>query len=333
MKYLLFADLHLGLYNNSEIWHNIALNFIYEVRDYCIRNDIYEIFILGDFFDNRKEINTKTQNIAQDIAAILDDFKVNIIIGNHDIYYRNKIYPTSLRIFEKHKNINIIDKIVDYKNILLVPWLTNDVSRNFHTESQYCFGHFETAGFKMNDNYTCKKGEDINTFKQFKQVLSGHFHIPSNNGNMTYLGSPYPQNFNDINSNRGYYLWEDGNLIFNEFKKCPKFHYININSEDIVDKDIIEGNIIKLKFGKDFGTNTNEKIIETYKSYKPQDLSFDFSIIANEEDVGALDEDIGIIEHDKIIREFVSKTKVPENIDKKILMKIINNMVTKIKEK
>jgi len=34
VKYLLLADLHVGVHNDSDIWHKVVINLAEEIRDY-----------------------------------------------------------------------------------------------------------------------------------------------------------------------------------------------------------------------------------------------------------------------------------------------------------
>jgi len=230
-------------------------------------------------------------------------------------------------MFKKHNHVTIIDKTTKIYvpgNLVLVPWL-GDIPE----KTEYCFGHFEISGFHMNDNYVCKKGIEATKFSDFKQVISGHFHTPSRQGNITYLGAPYQQTFHDAGGKRGYYTWEDGDLQFIEFNKYPKF--CKVNTSDKLTKKLIEGNIIKLIFEKDYGTNENEKIVDKIKSLNPLNLKVDFSNIANDSvELTSRDDVLSLINHDEIIDEYIEKSDKPTNIKKNVLVSITKNMIEKI---
>ena len=325
MRYLLVGDTHLGLYGDSDVWHRVALDLFKEIHDTCHRQNIETIIHLGDFFHNRKSMNTKTQNVAHEIADILNGLKLIVIIGNHDTYYKNKILPTSLRIFRKYNNIQIIRKPIFLEdNILLVPWGAEIQPTHY----KYCMGHFEITGFHMNDSYVCNKGDDPSKFSSFQKVFSGHFHTPSTQGKITYLGSPFQQSFHDAGSTRGYYIFENGELDLIEFTKYP--HFIKMSTESI-DNSSINGNVIKLTFEKDYGTEQNEKIIDNIMSKGPYQLHVDFSKISYELDEEPEEELPDMIDHDEIIKDYVSKIEKPMNIKEKTLLEIIDSLTGEIK--
>lgn len=311
MKSVICTDTHLGVYNDSDVWLEIVLDFYKHIVKYCIENKINRLFHLGDFFDNRKSLNTKTQHYAHRIAKILSvakDLHVYIIVGNHDCYYKNQIHPNTLELFNKYSNISIIDEITKVDDILMVPWGSVP---NGTQGTDYCFGHFAFNGFHMNDSYKCKKGLDVAKFNDFKKVLSGHFHTPSSNANVTYLGSPYGQTFHDAGGTRGYYTFEDGSLEFIEYNDAPKF--MKIPAENDFNEDI-EGNIVKIIFSKDYGTNKNQDIIDEVLKFKPLLYSVDFTRIKESED-DSVEEEILMDSKERIIDQYIDSQVFPTNIN------------------
>jgi len=249
MKFIFITDTHLGLYNDSDEWLNVVKDIFIEVQNVCVQEGITNIIHGGDFFHNTRSINKKTLDFANYIINdILHDIKIHAIIGNHDIFYKNKIRPNSLQLFENSRNVYIVEKPTLFHGIQLVPW-----GCNVQTSSdKYCFGHFEINGFQMNDSFTCKSGLNSNGFKNFESVYSGHFHKKSTSGNITYLGSPYQQTFADENNERGFHIWDNGELIFIRNIISPEFHKIDAND---IDKDFITGNIVKLMFDSAYDNN------------------------------------------------------------------------------
>ena len=85
----------------------------------------------------------------------VSDVTIYFVIGNHDIYYRNRRDLNTLKIFSKFKNIKVISDITNLKlenrTITLCPWLTHkeEIETVFKTKSDLCLGHFEINGFEM----------------------------------------------------------------------------------------------------------------------------------------------------------------------------------------
>lgn len=314
MKGLIVTDTHLGLYSDSDAWLEIVLDFYKHIIRYCVQNRITKLYHLGDFFDNRKSLNTKTQHTAHRIARVLamsKDLHTYIIVGNHDCYYKNKIHPNTLELFLQYDHITVVDEPTVIEDALLVPW--GFVPKKEDSErAKYCFGHFAINGFHMNDSVKCKKGIDDAQFQDFEKVLSGHFHTPSSNKNIVYLGAPYGQTFHDAGGSRGYHLFEDGKLDFIEYEDAPKF--MKVYSSSDFGKDIT-GNIVKLIFEEDYGTTKNQDIVDSLLGFNPFLYSVDFTRIRSQEDQELSSEDIGMESKEKIVDQYIDAQVFPTNIN------------------
>ena len=321
-KILVVGDTHLGLYQSKDTWLNITLGLFREIVDVCQRKDIYTILHLGDFFHERKILNIKTLAVAQEIASILSPVKMFLLGGNHDSFYKDRPYPTAIDVFEDVEHIHtIVDGAYNFsEEITMVPWF-GDISQ---AKGLFCFGHFEISGFPINNVQYCFKGPtEAKIFKRFSHVYSGHFHMPSNKENITYLGSPFQQRFTDSGSTRGYYIFDNGEMEFIEFKDAPKF-IVQHTDKKFTD---MEGNIVKLIYDRDYGTNKNNKVLEEIESLKPLELKVDFSNIKSETEENIIDGDISLLDHNDIIKEYVmEKAILPENINKKMLLTIIEKL-------
>ena len=162
-------------------------------------------------FDKRRYINYLTLNhIKRNFIEpiIKQGITCYLITGNHDSYYKNTIELNALReLFGTgyEENFVIIEKPTDVKfgtkNFLLVPWIpTDETGWIYDVENSYadiCCGHFEIVGAKMMKGITCDSGTSPDLFSKFDKVYAGHFHLPSNNGNIIYVGSPYQLTWND----------------------------------------------------------------------------------------------------------------------------------------
>jgi DNA repair exonuclease SbcCD nuclease subunit len=311
-KRLILTDTHLGIYSDSDIWSDIVLNLFKYVADFAFRTNIEEILFLGDFFHNRKSLNTKTINIAHSIAQSLEKLKVYMIVGNHDCYFKNTIKPNSLRIFSKYDHIQIIEKPTEIDDdTILIPWGT-PVPR---TKCRYCLGHFAINGFHMNDNYICKDGIESSELSHFDMTFSGHFHTPSRKNNIMYLGAPYAQTFHDAGGERGFYVWNEDEIIdYHIYDKAPKF--VKWNTSQSLSEKSIMGNVVKIIFEKDYGTNGNQEIVDQIIKFKPLSFTIDFTKVSEEENQVS---EIQMENKKDIINSYIDIKKLPENINKATL--------------
>ena len=326
MKYLLVADPHLGLYNDSDLWLRVTLNLYQSIIDTCKRRNINKIIVLGDFFDERKYISIKTLNVALKIGKILNEVQTYLILGNHDTFYKDRLLPSSLELFEKYENIEVIHKKYVLDDILLLPWNVDPpVDQDKYSA---VLGHFAINSFATNDTfiYNVAGGTEPSDFQKAKKVYSGHFHNPMKKGNIMYLGSPFQQRFGDSDVPRGYYILENSEVELIEFTDAPKFY--KIFTKDKLDKKKIEGNFIKLVYSKDHGKIQNNKILENVQLLKPLVLYTDFSKMGNTSIKDSVQEDdVKLKDNSEIMNEYISKSILPDHINEKTLKAIINNLM------
>ena len=324
MRCLITNDVHLGASRNDYVWLNQAVKLFSCIIDECHRRDIYNLCILGDLFNDRKNLWIKTLDTAIEIANMLknNNITVYILAGNHDLFHKSGPFISPLQIFKEFDNVQIIEdtKIID--NVGLVSW-----NKDINLDVEYLFGHFEINNFPVTNNRIFETSHfNERDFSQYKQVLSGHFHIPSQRGNIRYLGAPYHMTFNDVDSLRGFYCFDEGELEFIEFDGI-KFVYIS--SEEIPNEKKIEGNVVRVIFEKDYGTIENNRKIENVQKYNPLRLTTDFSLLSKEISV----------EEDKVVAQTIKSNKdmlfdfidiamdVPVNINKAKMKQIIGTLL------
>jgi DNA repair exonuclease SbcCD nuclease subunit len=257
-KVVLIGDIHIGVNKNSEEFFDITQQWIDHLAKYLEENKIRTIFILGDWHHYRDEISVKALDVSTRIMnSIPKSIRIHMITGNHDCYLRDTSEIHSLRHFNEWENIFIYDKTTvcettTGKKITLVPWGCdiNDVDK-----SDYIFGHFEIQNFKWNAHTVCSEGiTSSSLLSKGMNVYSGHFHKYQHKeykkGNITYVGSPFQHNFNDVGNENGFHVLDldSGECEFikntNDF---PIFHYVKIPSLKIdLTEENIKNNYVKL---------------------------------------------------------------------------------------
>jgi hypothetical protein len=123
--------------------------------------------------------------------------KFHLILGNHDIAFRNSLAVNSPKLFLSHyKNITIYDKPqeveVGNNTFLFLPWMC---SENYAesteilntTKCSTAFGHLEVENFEMYRGQVCHEGMKKEMFKRLQYVYSGHYHHKSDDGQIFYL--------------------------------------------------------------------------------------------------------------------------------------------------
>lgn len=222
MKLCILGDTHFGARGDSLDFHKYFQKFYDEVFfPYLIENDIKDVFQMGDLFDRRKFINFNSLYLARkyffDKCELLG-IKLHTLVGNHDVTYKNTLEVNSpTLLLNEYHNIEIYEKFdtVEFDGISIdvVPWICDDNVDAIFTEmknskAQICFGHFEIAGFEMDRGNVCDTGIDKQLLSKYDVVLTGHFHHKSNNGNITYVGTPYEMTWADWNDPKGFHIFD-----------------------------------------------------------------------------------------------------------------------------
>jgi DNA repair exonuclease SbcCD nuclease subunit len=296
-KIAMFSDLHLGIYGNSEKWHETALNWADWIVAELTSKKISDIVFLGDFFDNRTEISVQTLHIASIIIEKFKKFNMFMIIGNHDAYYKNRSDVHSLGMVNGHENITLVDKNLEFKAFdkafLMVPW-NNSLPEGKY---DYVFGHFEIQTFKMNNFTVCSHGlSPMDILSRGKLAFSGHFHNRNSKvyseGSINYIGSCFSMDFSDVDNTKGYHILdvEDGSVEFFENTKSPVFKKFYTSSLKSLDKETIENNIVKLLVDTDIEEKKLEKLQAAIAKLQPWQFTTEHNVASKTlEDVEVVD--------------------------------------------
>jgi len=271
MKIALLNDTHFGARSDSPAFIKYFNRFYDEIFfPYLEEHKITTLIHLGDVVDRRKFINFNTaHNFQNKFWKRLWDMKIDthIILGNHDTYYKNTNSINSMQqlittfdginepfIYEKPKTVEF-----DGLPILFVPWICPENEEESlyeieNSQAQICMGHLEVKGFEMHKGHFQEHGLEIDLFKRFDKVLSGHYHRKSDNGTIYYLGTQYEITWSDYQCPKGFHIFDTDTRELtrvpnpiNMFKKITyndkKNNYANMNIseyEDCFVKVIVE---------------------------------------------------------------------------------------------
>lgn len=165
MRALIFTDLHVGLRSDSVSRLNIVKDVGNKIAQSCKENNIDYVFFLGDLFHSRSSLSVYSMNVAIDIVRTIaaNVKKFYLILGNHDIYYKNQLDVHSSKIFETMENVVIVDKLkaiqFGTQKILMVPWLAN-IEKIPNESFDIVMGHFDIPS-----NYLIKSYVEDNMTK------------------------------------------------------------------------------------------------------------------------------------------------------------------------
>src|SRR6056300_1476772 len=221
MKLAILNDTHAGCRNSSDIFMGYQERFYSDVFfPYLLENNITQILHLGDYYDNRKTVNFKALSHNRKIfLQKLREYGItmDIIPGNHDVYYKNTNELNALKELQGHymNEVNLIMEPTvmkyDTLNVALIPWINQEnenATLKFleNCKASVVGAHLELSGFEMARGQVCKDGMSAQHFDKFEMVLSGHFHTKSSQGNIHYLGSQMEFFWNDCDDKKYFHV-------------------------------------------------------------------------------------------------------------------------------
>jgi len=161
-------------------------------------------------------------------------------------------------LLQEYENFNIyrdepVELTFGSTNVIMVPWITKTNSETSleairNSNAHICMGHFDIVGFEMLKGAICDHGLSKELFTSYEQVYSGHFHHPSEYGNINYLGAPYEMTWSDYQGKRGFRVLDTEtrnlNWVLNPF---AIYHKIDYDDKDMTIEDIANLDMTNIK--------------------------------------------------------------------------------------
>jgi DNA repair exonuclease SbcCD nuclease subunit len=331
-KALCFTDIHYGLKNNS-IQHNTDCdNFIDWVVSVAKEENCETGFFLGDWHHNRATINLHTLDFSLKALEKLNNTFENFyfIVGNHDLYYRDKRDVHGVGWAKHLPNIKIVDDWFTQEDVTIVPWLVRDDYKKIkNVKSKYVFGHFELPHFKMNANVRMPDTGEIQAehFTGIDYVFSGHFHMRQQQKNIHYIGNCFPHNFSDDgDSKRGCMTLEwDGVPTYHDWNDQPLYSTFNLSDVISEPEKLLKPNMhVRVMMDIDISFEESTLIKETFvETYKLRELSLMPVRTEMVEESGGVVSEIQSI--DQIVHQQIGNIN-SENFNVNKLIDIYNNL-------
>jgi DNA repair exonuclease SbcCD nuclease subunit len=258
MKVAIITDTHFGGKNDNLQFAQFQQRF-YEGTFFpiCKREGVTTIFHLGDVFDRRKYSNFNTLKLAKEMFFDpARDFKVHMLVGNHDAYFKNNNDVNSVELTcAEYNNITLykdIPEVVEFQglHVFFIPWIapanyTLSMNMIKKAGADIIMGHLEINGSEMQPGLYCDHGLDRDLFKRYERVFSGHYHTQQDDGHIRYLGAPYEINWLDFNTAKGFHIYDTSTREF-EFYQNPhrlfkKIYYDDGHScDEMLNTDLTE---------------------------------------------------------------------------------------------
>lgn len=233
-KVIMIGDVHYGVHASSLEWVENINSYFYQFFIPLLKKEKTDnscLIILGDYFDNRQNLDINVMNSAIDVIKELASLMpVYMIIGNHDIYRKSTIETNSLRCIESIPNVYIIDengieeiKMANNEKITMISWVGDYLKETtlineYKKDSRFILMHTEVCGMKYDNGRDITEGAVVKLSKCKCKVYSGHIHKRQDSKAVTYIGSPYHLDRKDIGNQKGVYiLYTEGDEIMEKF--------------------------------------------------------------------------------------------------------------------
>jgi DNA repair exonuclease SbcCD nuclease subunit len=221
-KVACFTDIHFGLKSGSRV-HNIDCEeFVTWFCETAKAQGCETAIFLGDWHHNRSTTDVSTMNYTvSNLERLNNSFeKVYFILGNHDLFYKDKREINSIEFMRLFPNIVPVRERLTEGDVTIMPWLIGDEWKDVkNIKSRYVFGHLELPLFYMNAMVQMPDHGQLqgDHFVNQEYVFSGHFHKRQSKGNITYIGNAFPHNYADAGDD------ERGMMIL-DWGGIPEYH-------------------------------------------------------------------------------------------------------------
>ena len=343
MKIAILNDTHAGCRNSSDIFMDYQERFYAEVFfPYLIENDIKQILHLGDYYDNRKTINFKA--LQHNRKIFLEPMRkygitMDIIPGNHDVYYKNTNELNALKELQGHymNEVNLIMEptVMNYggTEIALIPWINPENEKATleflkTTKATLVDAHLELQGFEMARGQVCMDGMSKSHFDRFDMVLTGHFHAKSSMDNIHYLGSQMEFFWNDCDDPKHFHVFDtetrELTAVRNPIRIYEKIYYDHENMNKFKDLAYLDNKFVKVIVINKGDPYDFERFIDRVQSQKIHELKIaeDFKEFTGE-NVG--DDNINVDDTETLVYDYVDN--VTTDLDKGRIKKELSHLM------
>ena len=308
MKVAILNDTHCGVRNSSDIFLKYQERFYTEIFfPYLKEHNITNILHLGDYYEHRKFVNFKALNAnrkhflepMRDMGITMD-----IIPGNHDVFYKNTNELCSLKellgYFTSNVNIIMEPKVIDYDGlgVAVIPWINNANYQEYVDFAMSCKApilgaHLELKGFDLMAGMPNPHGMSADIFSRFETVVSGHFHTRSSQGNVTYLGSQMEFTWADVDDPKYFHVLDTETREFTPVRNPITMFKKVVYDDTKTDYNTVDVSEYAQKFIKLIVINKNDlymfdKFVDRLQSIETYELkiaeSFDEYIGENVDD-------------------------------------------------
>jgi DNA repair exonuclease SbcCD nuclease subunit len=341
-KIIFLGDTHFALRNSNIEHHEHMALFFKDFFAFIDKTNIKYVVQTGDLFDVRKSINVWAIN--QFRTMFLDEItkrriKLYVLVGNHDIYYRESVKintiremltdyqllnPDILTLVDEPMHINLAGE-----KFLICPWVCKENEGTIDniiksSDAKYCVGHFEFNGFEMQKGQTIKTKWDHKQYEKFDLVISGHYHHKSRKDNILYVGTPYQITWADYNDDKGFWVFDSGKMHFCK-NRHNIFNRIEYSEEVIPEESKVKNKYIQVIVKERPDKKKFNAFLDSLHLLSPYDVKVR-EMFSEEMSTEVIQHDVKNTE--SIIKEFIENSVI--ELDKEKMLQIMNDLYREV---
>lgn len=275
-RILLFSDLHIHSHKNSLQRLQDCLDVLRWAFDTARKKNAKDVIFLGDLFHDRQKISVIAYHSAFQIFQEYRDLRINLLLGNHDLWFYDKWDISSVEPLSAMDNVRVIAKpcTLDVAGLKVdfLPFTHDPVSvvnDHFKDKSSLLCAHIAVDDATLNELHSTKSEVSIENekdvvkvdkavFKGWRKVLLGHYHCPQQlDDRVEYIGSPLQLSFNEAFQSKHLMLLDPNTLqhdyventfsprhLILRYDEVPftdlNNNFVQVQVEDVDSADVIE---------------------------------------------------------------------------------------------
>lgn len=241
---VLITDTHKKQ-NNLELVKSVFK----QCRDFCLDNDVKNVFHLGDWFTERSKQSLECLLSTDECIKMFTDhgIKLYAIQGNHDktdqtselgyVSLYNSVGNKNFTLVEDHGIVELcglsIHLLPYFKEHQYLQNLLGLIESDDSSGKKILLTHQSINGVRNNDGTLVNGDLSLDIFKQYNKVFVGHYHDEQKYNNIHYIGSAYQANFGESYEDKGFTVLYDDLTTKKINTKFPKYIHHKVEVSDI----------------------------------------------------------------------------------------------------
>lgn len=348
-KALIFSDLHIHAHKDRADRLQDCINVLNWIFEEAKKNKCEFIFFLGDLFHERARIDVKNYiktfevfmtHMIQDAA----DRDMYLLVGNHDMYHKERWDINSIKPLTAIPRIHIIDHpqrtVIDNLKIDWMPHTENPIEelKNLKEKNQgagdVLFGHMSVNGAILNLCFGTKADVvvehdndmvpvNVDNFDEWRLTVLGHYHGAQQlNKKVEYIGSPLQLTFGEAFQEKHILILDLQTLEKKYIKNNFSPKHLIVTPKDIKDENYqLDGNFIRISVDNMSSKDLIDLKREVAKNHNILSLDAKQTDKKTNEDQTVIDNAKALMLNiDEMIERYVKQKGVPEGLEIKKLI-------------